>query len=580
MKNDFKHLNQYLEWGDNKSWIDEITDINIPFGSNAGPYDLLYTPYFKDFLTRLDDENIEVVSFTIPAQIGKTLILLCIGLLWAIKHGVPVYYYTDSQTTADELMTNKIEPIVMANKKFLDYIEKDLNGNINRSAIKKNQIQFTNGGSFNTLTVRARQALKGKTTPLVILDEFAELVKASPSSLGDLLERSYGRISQFTGYNRKLLLASTPTYEDENIDKVQSISKQYRYFHQCLECNEEHEIRFEDIRLEGFTKSDTDIIPQKRAIESGEKLYWSCPKCKHKYYEFEKRDMLTRCNWKEQNNPSYDARYINYCFQGTVGHRTWKEIYLQYLGTKEELGKLKTFKNEILAEPWSSGRKQSFSYDDIKRNLIPRGKIGSSKAIATGIDVQTSKLEIFYTVLGFVSDTETVIIDWGIKQYENFEHLKSIVSELHTSQYESMQNTYTFMDSGHYGASIKELCWGISRDKCVAIKGSGSISSLVYRTPSHNSKSLETYHPLGVNKTATNEELDLKIQEGYVTFPIDFEDGIYFEHLANNICKVKNGKKEYDNAGKPIDYRDSLRYALFCGLYFKLHKEKKGQFFF
>jgi len=572
----FDHLKSYLTWVETGSWYDEISSIIVPFGANSGPYDFTYTPYFKQFLEDLQNEDIEIISLMVPSQIGKTLLLISIGLIWAIKYSVPVYFYTASQSTADELMVNKVHPIVMANKKLLANISHDKNGEISRGAIKKNTINFSNGGSFNIMTIGSRQNLKGKTTSLVIYDEYAELVHASPKALGDPLERAQSRISEFTGYNRKILVASTPTFSDRDIDKLRSFSKPYLYLHTCSnpECKAEHEIRFEFIRLDGLTKTNSSVAEQKKAIEENNKLYWRCPSCNQTYYEYEKPDMLTRCKWVLQDNPDYDARYTCYSLQGVYGRRSWKDIYLQYLGAKEDPSKLRAFKNEALAEPWSLTKSETLKWDDLKKNLFPRKHPGDSKVIATGIDVQTSDKEIYYSVVGFGEESKYNLIDWGIRQYEDFSDLQTIVNELHNMTYGSMQNTHTFMDSGSYGDSVTKICMAISRDRCEAIKGSSSQRSIVYRFPDHNPRSIDTYRPINIHKTQTKAELDLYLQEGYIQFPADFDDAIYFQHLANEIPKTRGGKTDHEliSSKAKIDYRDSLRYVVFAGNWKKITK--------
>lgn len=579
---DFSKLSEYLTWEELGTWISEIEKVIVPFGSNSGPYDLMYTPYFKKMIDDLHNESIEVVSLMIPAQIGKTLLLLIIGIIWAIRYGVPVYYFMPSMSTCDEIMNSKVLPLIHANKHILEQIEHDGTGNLARGRIKKHIVNFKNGGSFNVLTVGSRQGLKGKTTSLVILDEYAELVQSSPKSLGDVLERSYGRISQYTGYNRKVLVASTPTFENINIDHVRNMSKQFRYYHTCSNCNSQSEIKFEDIRIDGFTKSEGNIIDQRRAVESGCPIFYTCPTCGQKYFEYEKRDMLTRCNWIEIDNPNYDARYVNYSLQGVYGHRTWKEIYLQYLGTKDNIAKLKAFKNEVLSEPWVNFKKQTLKIDDLKRNQVPRGKIGNAKAIATGIDIQTTKHEIYYSIIGITDSQNIALIDWGFKAYSTFDELKILISELHTEVYEGMQNSFTFVDSGSKGSIVTRICWEISKKDCVAVKGDSTsnearkIYSLVFRNKSHDSSRLETYTPLLIHPHKTNDELDTYISEGYLTIPVDFDDPFYFEHIASEVPVLKNGKTEYSViSNRQNDYRDALRYAIFGSIYNKLGQKPK-----
>lgn len=568
----FNHLKSYLDWTEDTPLYDEISKIIVPFGGNTGPYDWMYTPYFRDFVKNVEDESIEVVSLVVPSQVGKTILLLIIAIHWAIKNAVPVYFYFDSVDSALETMQNKVIPLITANKTWYNRIEKDENGKPLRSSLKRDIVNFDNGGSLNLLTIRKRQALKGKTASLIILDEYAELCEAvtnNKNSLGDPLERALTRTAQFTGRNRKVLVASTPTIAERNIDNTHKMSRQYRYLHKCRTCGEQHEIRYSKIKLEGY-ESNKDIQELRRAVENKTKLYWTC-ECGQKYYEHEKRDMLTRCEWVEVDNPDYDARYISYNFEAVYGHRTWANLFLTDLAACKDLSKRRTFVNEILAKPWQLFKSSSLKFDSLQQNDVPRGCIGLSRVISTGIDVQKDR--IYYSVVGFIETQKVQLVDWGCRLYNNFDELKQIISEIHSEVYEGMQNSYTFCDSGFSGTSITRICWEISKTNCVAIKGTDNrkLHSPVFRHKDHNHRSLETYHPLRLHDDKTNEDLDTYLMEGYLTFPINFDDTTYFDHLAAEIPVTKKGKLEYVLiSGRSNDYRDSLRYCIFSSLFYKI----------
>lgn len=573
----FKHIKSYLEWTEETPLYDEIAKIIVPFGGNTGPYDWMYTPYFRDFVEKLEDESIEVVSLVVPSQIGKTILLLIIAIHWAIKNAVPVYFYMPSMASALELMQNKVIPLITANKNWFVRIEKDENGKPLRSSFKRDIVNFDNGGSLNLLTIGSNQALKGKTSSLVIFDEYAELFEAAPKSLGDPLERALTRTAQFTGRNKKVLVASTPTIADRNIDNTHNMSRQYRYLHKCRTCGEQHEIKYSNIKLEGYEHIKSDIQTLRRAVEAKTKLYWTC-ECGQKYYEHEKRDMFTRCKWVEVDNTEYDARYVSYNFEAVYGHRTWANLFLTDLAARQDLSKRRTFVNEILAKPWQLFKKSTLKFDQLFKNDVPRGCIGQSKVIATGMDIQKDKM--YYSVVGFIETQKVQLIDWGCRPYNNFDELKQIISEIHNESYEGMQNSFTFCDSGFSGTTITRICWEVSKTNCVAIKGTDNRKqfSSVFRHKDHNTKSLDTYHPLRLHDDKTNEELDAYLGEGYLTFPVNFDDTVYFDHLAAEIPTEKKGRTEYVCLSKRNnDYRDTLRYVIFSSLFYKiLGKQKRS----
>lgn len=570
-----KKLHSYLSWGDEKSWEEEVISIKIPFGGHTGSYDLDYTPYFKQILEDLDDEDLEMIGIMCPAQIGKTVFLLIIGNLWAIKYAVPVYFVVPNITTGIELMTNKVIPLVLENKKFKSMLEKDsTTGNISRKSMKQNTINYVNGGSFNIINAGGRQSLKGKTTSLVIIDEYAECVKSSPRALGDMLERAYSRISQFTGHNRKILLASTPTLTNEDIHGYSQTAKNYKYHHTCIHCSASNEIVFSDIRLENHLKNE-DVSIQRKAIENKESIIYTCPECGSVYYDYEKRDMMTRCQWvKIEDNEEADLRKKCYSFQGTYSHRPWREILLQYLGAKLSSTKFRAFKNDVLAEPYSLETITTKLDSNIfKKSLYPRTIADENIInIATGIDVQTKSQEIFVTICGWHVDKKIRIIDWMKLVYNDFQDLEDIVKTLHNKTYNNIKNSYTFIDTGSMTKEreLYAICRKLGK-KCIPVKGTATNyqKSMCVRNSGVDK-------PLLVQSDLTNMELDNFITDGEILFPCDYNDPEFTEHIQNERpSQNPNRKIKYIDKG-PHDYRDALRYVVFGGDYYSLHKKQSS----
>lgn len=559
--NDFIALLSRLLDSVDYDWQSVAKDIVIPSGPFPGNYDINKTPWFAEVFKKLDDPELFCISLMIPAQTGKTQFLICVALCWAIKNKLPVYFYVPTRTEAQEYFNNKIRPIVEKTKFLYDALMVDRSGKESKSTYKGSSVRFANGGSLNVIGSRGNLAFQGKSSSLIILDELDAMLANATYKQASILDNAKQRLSSFAGKNRKLLISSTPTFEDRGISVVRQESQQYNFHCVCPLCSASFAPDFSQLFAKDFAETHK-IDQDERKLQLGRitprsEFYLKCPSCEKKIPEYYKQRLAEEGTYKETINPNGAYNYQSYHVGGLLGFRSWGEIYTTWLKA-DDVHRRRNFKNEVLGLPYSTNIKQLLKISDIKKSEYIRGHVDSGWTIVTGWDIQTEQKIAYGAAIGIKNETEMVLIDWFREKFQNYSNLTEIIKLRHGKIYGTTKNKLTLIDSGKDTQQIYSLCSEIDFHNIIPIKGIDSGSDRRgTATPEKNS-------PLLINRFASNVQLEDYLREGKMLFPKDFSDMEFFSHVSNGVLTLVRGKEVYKkaNENKPNDYRDALRYAL------------------
>lgn len=578
----FAEILKSMEYKEYPSFSELLEKIIVPYGSNRGVYNFGLTPYYKEILEQLEKPEIELISLSIAAQSGKTQWLIVIALLWSIRNSTPVYFAVPTKGVADDHFLNKLMPIVNASPFLSDLLIKDeTTGKVSRKTQKGLSVRFVGGGSVHFVFAGSMTFLQSYSTSLLILDEYDKIEASRRKGSSDLLTNALARTSSFGGKNKKVLIASTPTYSHKGIDGIRDIATKFVYKYACPHCGTIHEPEFYHLYFEGHSKenlTEIELGNQLRKINPDSQFCLVCPDCKGKIYEWQKVDISNKGFWEEIPNSEGRNDILSYHINGLFGLRKWRQIYqtwvgacIEYKGNKGN-SSYRAFNNEVLGIPYEIRLSPTLKLADLKLGKYLPKENREAHSIATGIDVQTSQKLIYVSVVGFIGAGSYALIDWYSRGYDNEQHLKEIIKSIHSAKYGEVTNKYTFMDTGgSMGMVVMEICKAVSLHNCIGIKGSPRVRDWAYRGVS----TPENYKPLLINPHSTNQRLDELLDSGLV-FPSNFDDMVYFTHLKNEIPIYEKGLIVYKPIAShsPIDYRDSLRYSIFGGIHHGLETKK------
>lgn len=578
----FQEILDSLKYKEYPTFEELLEKIIVPYGANKGVYSFDKVPFYREILEQLTKPEIELVSLMIAAQSGKTQFLIIIALLWSIRNSTPVYFAVPTKAVADDHFLNKLMPIVNASPFLSDLLIKDVTtGKVSRKTQKELSVKFVGGGSVHMVFAGSRTFLQSYSTSLLILDEFDKIDVSRRKGSSDLLTNALARTSSFASKNKKVLIASTPTFAHKGIDAIRDVSTKFIYKYACPHCGTVHEPDFYNVYFDGHKKeglTEIELGQQLREIKPDSQFCIICPDCQGKIYEWQKVDISNKGFWEEIPNTEGRNDFVSYHVNGLFGLRQWKQIYQTWIGASIEYKSNKgntayrAFNNEVLGLPYEVRLRPLLKLADLKLgNYLPKDN-REVHSIATGIDVQTVQKIIYVSVVGFIGAGSYALLDWYTRTYNNEHELKDIIKSIHSAKYGSVSNKYTFVDTGGtIGTVVMDICKSVSLHNCIGVKGNAKLRDFAYRgisTP-------ENYKPLHIHPHLTNQRLDELLDSGLV-FPANFDDQIFFTHLKNEVPTIERNSIIYVpvNSHAPLDYRDALRYAIFGGIHYVLETKK------
>lgn len=570
LQNDLETIANGLDWEDYPSFSKSIEDnLYIP---TKGYYSLWKTPFFRFILDLMEDKEVEVIGLMIPSQIGKSQLLTGICLEYARRYaGNLILYYCPDQKLATELASEKLIPSVNDSSTYSSLINKCANGSIDRSSFTNTSVSFYNGSEIRVLGAGGKTALVSKTSPLVILDEYARM-KSLSKNAGDVLSMAITRTTTMSYGNRKVIAASTPLEPNETIHKLHQESRQYTWEVPCPNCGTYQFLAFENLKWDKPDDEGLDDIRFADRMKSGSiDVYYKCPHCSHKIYEKDKLLTLNKGRMVCSGNADLSNKQISIHLNGLYNLVKWNDLAARFIVAKNNPIKMQEFKNQVLAAPWEETAKtrklkiESIAVSDYNKGQLPT----DTYKIIAGIDVQDNR---FYSVvLAITWDKKIYVVDWEMPSFnlEDPYNPDSYPFLLESRYYDGQEIEMMALDTGDNTSVTYALSQTLNR--CQPIKGypkSRYGNQLSFKSTKQNL--------LLVHLQETNDFLENLILQKRFLIPADMtENDDYLKHLANVV--KRNGKYVDRHEKARTDYRDATRYALALIDYIKVFDEIDGE---
>lgn len=327
-------------------------------GSFAGPWSFAHYPWLKE----MHDSRAEMNIGQKGAQLGFTE--LCINLVGYKMdiEGVDCLY----------LLPNKVPDATDFSAARFD-VALELSPHLQAMFSDTKNVGHKRAGKTN-LYIRGSQAKAGlRSIPVafIIIDERSIM---NQENIALALERTSGQLS------KQVWQISTPTIEDENINKEYNLSTQEEFFFSCPSCNRRTQLIFpESLVVVGEDPTD------KRINES----YLICKECKVKLPHETKAIWLANNEWV----PRYTDRiargfHVNQLYSPTV---TPGKIAETFLLSKSSPAVEQEFYNSKLGltHTVNGARLKNEEINECKGNHSNSDRLhrGTGKLITMGIDV-------------------------------------------------------------------------------------------------------------------------------------------------------------------------------------------------
>lgn len=385
--------------------------VKIPTGNAVpGPYRIHNAPYQREPMDMLLEPGCYRVSLMWGAQVGKTLLALCIQaycigasprsqmMMQPSENDLGVWLETKFNPLAEDC-----QPVALA---------------LGSGTVDNKKMKGYPGGFMMFAWAGSPKTMRGRSAPTIVCDEvdgYERTNEGHPVSLLWQRSATFGDI-------RFLVDISTPTIKGESyIEKSYEAGDQRRFYVPCPHCDAHVLLEWEHVHWPGRLGSDEQNAKAIDEMEP-EKAAFHCPDCGAGWTDGQRVASIRRAEsvgagWKASKPFRGHASYhLNELYS------TFRKIpaivrdYLDKLKTDD----LQTFYNVSLALTWDEngeradpdtlmGRREIYSEGDLFD--VPMGGL----YITAGIDMQMDRLECEVVAWGLGEESWSLgyFVFWG-----------------------------------------------------------------------------------------------------------------------------------------------------------------------
>ncbi|WP_431613955.1 terminase gpA endonuclease subunit [Enterobacter cloacae] len=469
-------------------WVE--ANLVFPDGPYAGQAMRLFE-FQKGMIDVIKERKTKIILET-SAQIGKTTILN--GVLFyksATDPGNAGVAQSTSRETA-QWLSGKIRPMIDASPE-MQRIVTDKN---DRNAVNNgSQIQLRNGGFWYFMSLNSPSHLRGKTLPLMLLDEVDAV--DTDTDEGNPIVIASQRATTF-GEDARIFISSTPTSKYGAIHTEYEASDKRKYHVPCPKCGHYHEIVWENVKFE-WVKIEGKSLPDPDTARL------ECPKCGHHINDAERTRAVKAGKWVI-TNPEQTAVagfHISRLYSPMSSIRSCVEDFKQAYQTFS----MSTFYNTVLGLPYDDLNQdvEVYKLEKLKTDISSTSIPDDTLFLTAGVDQQKDRLE--FTLLGhnertcYILRHESIMsINAEVIESPAYKELAAILkAPFRTVSGYRVPMVWANIDSGN-GMATKTIYRFCSTDSSFkAIKGSNQVDAPYVPTKASRSGGY-TMYSIGVNQ--------------------------------------------------------------------------------
>jgi phage terminase large subunit GpA-like protein len=370
---------------------------------------------------------------------------------------------------------------------------------------------------------------------------FMDEVDAYPDDAadeGDPVDLAVQRTATFS--NRKIFMVSTPTIKDASRIEQAFLEGDQRYYYvPCPHCGHMQRLVWKNVIFDSKNLTDAK---------------YKCENCEKLLTELDKDTMLSGGEWRKSNPNSKVASFHLSSLYSPRGWTSWEDVARDFLDSKDNLSRLKSWTNTKLAESWEDMAGDAIDPTGLLARRERFGKLLPSgvAVITAGVDVQDNRLEI--EIVGWGRGEESWSLDYRViygdpSTPELWSQLDELLSTryAHSKDIADLPIRATCVDSGgHYTDHVVNYCYDRRMYGVWAIKGAGGVGKPIW--PTTASKSFKTQKPvwiIGVNDAKDNlmRKLHLTETSGAGVWHFPLTRGLdWFEQITNEVVRKKYHK--------------------------------------
>lgn len=477
--------------------------------------------------------NKKKIVLMTSAQIGKTTILN--GVLFyksAIDPGnAGVLQSTAKETT--QWLSGKIKPMIDASEEM----QKIVTDKNDRNAVNNtSQIQLRNGGFWYFMSLNSPSHLRGKTLPLLLLDEVDAV--DTDTEEGNPIMIAEQRATTF-GSDARIFISSTPTGKYGAINTQYEASDRRKFHIDCPHCGRSHELVWENIKFD-WIKHDGKSVPDPETARL------ECPSCNEAISEAQRARALANGNWIV-TNPEADT--AGFHVSRLYSPMSSIKSVVQDFKNAYQTFSLSTFYNTVLGLPFDDLNEdvEISKLNELKTDISIRNIPEDCLFLTAGVDQQQDRLEV--TLMGHNERTVYILAHRSfmtmnaevIDSPAYKELLAYVKAPFRTALGRKVPLAWVNVDSsnGRATKTIYRFCSQWTNLK--AIKGASSVDAPYVPTKITKTSGYELYM-IGVNqgKNLVRELLNRSVKSGNTPVRVEISDDVpddYCEQLMSEELK-------------------------------------------
>lgn len=556
-------------------WADKYRTLSPEASADPVAWDTDRTPYMREPMNSVLDHETSEIVLMMASQVGKTECILNMFGYYIDQDPSPVLVVLPTLELAGAFSKDRLAPMLRDSAVLFDLVKNPRTRDSDNTILHK---KFP-GGHITLAGANSPASLSHRPIRILLCDE-VDRYEASAGTEGDPISLARKRATTF--WNRKIILASTPTRKGESrIEAAYDASDKRKYMVPCPDCKHLQILKWGGVDCTFGLKWVFD----EKTGHQPETATYMCEHCHSLIPETKKLWMIKRGQWKAERE-----------FHGIAGFQIseiyspwvrWSEMVSSFLQLKKFPDTLRTFVNLALGETFEEkGETVSENplmerREDYGADLLPMGVL----VLTAGVDIQKERIEV--EVIGWGNDQES----WGIEEKIIYgdpaqtqvwtdldEYLKS--SYLHESGVRMRIAAVGVDTGGHHTQEVYSFCKKRFSRRIFAVKGIWGEGRPIVTRPSRNNAQRVPLFMIGVDTAKERLYARLKIERlesqrdepcpGFCHFPVTYQEE-YFKQLTSEkvVPKYLQGrvvrvwKKKNPNArNEALDRRNYAMAAL------------------
>ena len=511
-------------------WADEYRQLSSESSAEAGRWSTKRAEYQRGMMDAVSDPNIETVVLMTAAQIGKTELINNVVGYHIHQQPCPMLVVQPTLEMAQTWSKDRLAPAIRDTSVLFDKIGDPRARDGGNTTLHK---VFT-GGHVTAAGSNSPVSLASRPCRLILCDE-VDRYPLSAGTEGDPVSLAKKRAATF--WNRKIVLVSTPTERGASrIEQAYEESDKRKYYVPCKDCGEEQVLTWSNVKWKEGEPHTAE---------------YACESCGSLWSDADRVKAIRKGQWKATGTG--DGKTAG--FHLSALYSPWTslaEIAFDFLASKRDPMRLKTWVNTTLGETWEDQGETLDEYDLMSRREDFGDQLPEDVLLITaGIDCQDDRLE--YEIIGWGRGEESWSLDYQTLYGD------PSTSELWMRLDAALQKTYTHpisgemairsacVDSGgHYTQQVYNYARQRAGRRVFAIKGVGGEAKPIVGRPTKNNIGKINLFPVGTDTAKELVYSRLKMTdegEGYCHFPSDRGEE-YFRMLTaeKKVTKYHKGR--------------------------------------